>query len=115
MGGFQFHGKFYRTDSLGYMTDFHEWSEDVASHIASMEGVKLTEKHWEIVNFARDYYKQYKIAPQIRILKKALNEKLGVEKSDNKYLYDLFPKGPAAQACKIGGLPVPPGCVDINN
>ena len=71
----------------------------------------MNDEHWEVVNFLRDYYDEYQIAPAIRVLVKALKKTMGKDKGSNKYLYTLFPYGPAKQACKIAGLPKPTGCI----
>ena len=73
----------------------------------------MTEQHWEVVNFLREYYNEYQIAPAVRVLTKAIGKKLGPDKGNSKYLYELFPYGPAKQACKIAGLPKPTGCILI--
>jgi len=73
--------------------------------------VNMTDQHWEVVNFLREYYDEYQIAPAVRVLTKAIGKKLGPEKGNSQYLYDLFPYGTAKQACKIAGLPKPTGCV----
>ncbi len=104
-------GKNYATDEEGYLTNLDEWNEDIGKFIAAEEGVEMTEAHWEVVNFLREYYDEYKIAPMIRILTKAIGKKLGKDKGNTKYLYELYPAGPAKQACKIAGLPKPTGCV----
>ncbi|MBF0333166.1 MAG: TusE/DsrC/DsvC family sulfur relay protein, partial [Alphaproteobacteria bacterium] len=88
-----------------------EWNEDLAGQIAKDEGVAMTSEHWEVVNFLREYYSEYQIAPAVRVLTKAIGKKMGADKGNNKYLYELFPYGPAKQACKIAGLPKPTGCV----
>ncbi len=98
-------------DEDGFLVDMTEWSEDVALALAKTEEVEMTDNHWEVVNFLREYYEEYKIAPMIRILTKALGKKLGKDKGNTKYLYELYPAGPAKQACKIAGLPKPTGCV----
>ena len=72
---------------------------------------ELTENHWEVINFLRSYYEEYQIAPAVRVLTKAIGKKLGKDKGNSKYLYELFPYGPAKQACKYAGLPKPTGCV----
>ena len=104
-------GKQIEVDEDGYIQKLEDWNEDVAKHIAKLEQVDLTPEHWEIINFLRDYYKEYKIAPMIRILTKAIGKAMGPEKGNTKYLYSLFPAGPAKQACKIAGLAKPAGCV----
>jgi tRNA 2-thiouridine synthesizing protein E len=104
-------GKTLATDEEGYLTNLADWSEDVANAIAKAENVEMTQNHWEVVNFLREYYNEYQIAPAVRVLTKAIGKKLGPDKGNSKYLYELFPYGPAKQACKIAGLPKPTGCV----
>ena len=104
-------GKPVETDEEGYIQNIDDWNEDVAKYIAVDEGLEMTDAHWEVVNFLRDYYEEYKIAPMIRILTKAIGKRLGPDKGNTKYLYELYPGGPAKQACKIAGLPKPTGCV----
>lgn len=108
---FKFKGKAIETDHAGYLIHYHDWSEELALHIAEQEGLVMTQPHWEVVNFVRDYYNEFQIAPAIRVLIKAIGKKLGPDKGDSIYLYKLFPHGPAVQACKIAGLPKPTGCV----
>lgn len=108
---YQMNGHTIEADEEGYITDISLWNEDLAALIAEEEEIEMSEEHWEVVNFLRDYYEEYQIAPAIRVLVKAIAKKLGPEKGNNKYLYVLFPYGPAKQACKIAGLPKPTGCV----
>ena len=104
-------GAAIETDEEGYLVNLSDWTEDVAKEIAKTENVDMTENHWEVVNFLRQYYDEYQIAPAVRVLTKAIGKQLGEEKGNSKYLYELFPYGPAKQACKIAGLPKPTGCV----
>ncbi len=104
-------GKTIETDEEGYLVNLSDWSEEVANAIAQQENVEMTPNHWEVVNFLRQYYDEYQIAPAVRVLTKAIGKQLGEEKGNSKYLYELFPYGPAKQACKIAGLPKPTGCV----
>ncbi len=98
-------------DEEGYITDISQWSEDLANTIAEAENIEMSDDHWEVVNFLRDYYEEYQIAPAVRVLTKAVKKSLGPDKGNSKYLYELFPYGPAKQACKIAGLPKPTGCI----
>ena len=99
------------TDEEGYLANLSDWSEDVAGAIAQAEGIDMSDGHWEVVNFLREYYEEFQIAPAVRVLTKAIGKKLGPDKGNSQYLYELFPYGPAKQACKIAGLPKPTGCV----
>ena len=103
-------GKSYETDEEGYLVNLGEWNEDVANFIAKTENVEMSTNHWEVVNFLRNYYEECQIAPTMRVLTKAIGKQLG-PKGNSQYLYELFPYGPAKQACKIAGLPKPTGCV----
>jgi len=92
-------------DEDGFIQEPEQWNEAVAAALAKTEGVdELTEDHWKLVNYLRDYYLEFGIAPMIRKLCKATGFKL-------KYVYELFPSGPAKGACKVAGLPKPTGCV----
>jgi len=111
MASIEVNGKQLDVDEEGYLQNLEDWNMDVANFLAKEEGIDMTENHWEVVNFLREYYEEYKIAPMIRILTKAIGKKLGADKGNTKYLYELYPGGPAKQACKIAGLPKPTGCV----
>jgi tRNA 2-thiouridine synthesizing protein E len=108
---YQYNGSAIEHDEEGYIFDVDIWSKELAGLIAEAEEIEMTDEHWEVVTFLRDYYDEYQIAPAIRVLVKAIKKKFGPEKGNNKYLYELFPYGPAKQACKIAGLPKPTGCV----
>ncbi len=104
-------GQNFATDEEGYLLDISLWSEELAGLIAEGEDIEMGDDHWEVVNFLRNYYEEYQIAPAIRVLTKAVKKTLGPEKGNSQYLYELFPYGPAKQACKIAGLPKPTGCI----
>jgi TusE/DsrC/DsvC family sulfur relay protein len=109
--GIEVNGSTYETDEEGYLVNLADWNEDIALELAKAENVEMTPSHWEVVNFLRGYYDEFQIAPAVRVLTKAIGKQLGPEKGNSKYLYELFPYGPAKQACKIAGLPKPTGCV----
>ncbi len=104
-------GKDLEVDEEGYLVKLSDWSEDVGKAMAAEDGLVLTPNHWEVINFLREYYDEFQIAPAIRVLTKAIGKKLGPEKGSTKYLYELFPYGPAKQACRYAGLPKPTGCI----
>ena len=104
-------GTIYETDEEGYLVNISDWSIEVAEVMAAKDGTKLAKEHWEIIRFLREYFEEYQIAPAVRVLTKAIGKRIGREKGNSKYLYELFPFGPAKQACKYAGLPKPTGCV----
>ena len=104
-------GKSLETDEEGYLSNLSDWEEGAATAMAKEEDIELSDDHWEIINFLREYYESYQVAPAVRILTKAVGKKLGKDKGNSKYLYQLFPYGPGKQACKFAGLPKPTGCV----
>ena len=111
MSSIEANGKTYETDEEGYLADLNTWDKDVAVVMAQIDDCELTESHWEVINFLREYYEEYQIAPAVRVLTKAVGKKLGKDKGNSKYLYGLFPYGPGKQACRYAGLPKPTGCV----
>ncbi len=108
---YDYNGAVVEADEEGYIQDISLWTRELAELIARAENIEMTGDHWEVVNFLRDYYEEYQIAPAVRILTKAIKKSLGPDKGNSKYLYELFPYGPAKQACKIAGLPKPTGCI----
>ena len=104
-------GKTLETDEEGYLENRDEWVPECAGIMAKIDDCELSDSHWEVINFLREYYEEYQIAPAVRVLTKAIGKKLGKDKGNSKYLYELFPYGPGKQACKYAGLPKPTGCV----
>ncbi len=92
-------------DTEGFLTNSEQWNEQIAEAIAKANGIaELTDRHWLVVRFMRDRYLTTGSAPSIR----SLGKESGVPV---KELYQLFPKGPAKLAAKIGGIPKPKGCI----
>jgi TusE/DsrC/DsvC family sulfur relay protein len=92
-------------DPEGFLVNAADWNDDVARAIAAENGIpELTDRHWLVVRFMRDTYLSTGQAPSIR----SLGKESGVP---IKELYQLFPKGPAKLAAKIGGIPKPRGCI----
>ena len=92
-------------DAEGFLTDPEQWNETIADAIARENGIpELTDRHWLVVTFMRERYLATGTAPSIR----ALGKESGVP---IKELYQIFPKGPAKLAARIGGIPKPKGCI----
>ena len=92
-------------DAEGFLQKPEQWTADIAREIANENGiVELSDKHWQVVKFMRDAFLTTGAAPTIRTLGKESGVSI-------KELYQLFPKGPAKLAAKIGGIPKPHGCI----
>jgi len=92
-------------DAEGFLQKPEQWNEDLALEIARVNGIPdLNERHWMVIRFMRDTYLRTGTAPTIRTLGKDSGVPI-------KELYQLFPKGPAKLAAKIGGIPKPKGCI----
>ncbi|HQA07173.1 MAG TPA: TusE/DsrC/DsvC family sulfur relay protein [Syntrophomonadaceae bacterium] len=91
-------------DEDGFLDNAADWDEEVAAVLAQTEEVELTEEHWKIINYLRQYYADFGVAPMVRKLLKDTGK-------TQAEIYDLFPSGPGKGACKIAGLPKPTGCV----
>ena len=105
MATIELNGKTYQVDEDGFLEDPAIWNEAVASDFATTEGVdSLTDGHWKVINYIRNYYLEFGIAPMVRKVCKETGYKLSE-------IYQLFPSGPAKGACKLAGLPKPTGCV----
>ncbi len=99
-------GEDHETDAEGYLLE-PVMDDEAARVIAAAEGIELTDAHWEVINYMRDEYREHGHTPNFRNMLKGFSEiHPGV---DSKYLYDLFPIGPAKQAVKVAGLPQPLG------
>ncbi|MEI4259731.1 MAG: TusE/DsrC/DsvC family sulfur relay protein [Candidatus Dasytiphilus stammeri] len=98
-------------DNEGFLKNCDDWNESVAKLIALEEGIDLSADHWEIVHLIRTFYINFNTVPSVYILVKAISRKFGKDKGNSRYLFRLFPKGPARQAAKIAGLPKPVRCL----
>jgi TusE/DsrC/DsvC family sulfur relay protein len=98
-------GKPVEVDAEGFLEKPEQWTKEMGVEIARAAGIeKLTERHWQVIDFMRKTYLETGSAPSMRALGKTSGVAI-------KELYELFPKGPAKLAAKIGGIPKPRGCV----
>lgn len=100
-----------KTDAEGYLLNLQDWNTSVATEMAAIDKLTLTADHWTVINFLREFYRQYKIIPAMRVVIKELKNKLSQEKDNSSYLQQLFPSGFFKQGCKIAGLPKPTRCI----
>ena len=104
-------GREIETDAEGYLATLDDWSEEVAQFLAERDQLALAEEHWQVVRWIREYYAENGTAPNLRVMSKLIGGALGEQFGDKKYLFDLFPYGPAKQAARYAGMPKPTGCV----
>jgi tRNA 2-thiouridine synthesizing protein E len=104
--GYTVAGKEVETDDDGYLLE-PDYGDEIVNIIAAAEGIELTPKHWEVVKYMRDQYREHGHTPNFRNMLKGVNEFW--PEADSKALYDLFPTGPAKQGAKVAGLPQPYG------
>ena len=94
-------------DFEGYLVDPAQWNEHVAEELARQERIALTDEHWAVIRFMREYYEQHHIAPDARHVMKHLAGVRGAGKAGRNDLFVLFPYGYVKQACKIAGMRKP--------
>lgn len=99
------------TDHEGFLLNLDNWDEATATEIARLEGIELSEDHWEIIHLLRSFYQEYQVSPAMRIFVKQVKNQLGSDKGNSLYLLKLFPESPAKLASKIAGLPKPTNCL----
>jgi tRNA 2-thiouridine synthesizing protein E len=104
---YEYNGTSIETNDNGYLINHEEWNEDVAKIIAEAEGIELSEKAWDIINYLREEYfnnggNQPNERNMVKYFKGGWSD---LDKVDTKALYVHFPMGPAKQAGKIAGLP----------
>lgn len=96
----------------GFLENASEWTPRAARTIAQEANLNLSEKHWEIIEFLRNFYEEHEMSPPSnRLFVKAVKEALGEDKGNSIYLMQLFPGTPAKTACRIAGLPRPTNCL----
>ncbi|MDD5248113.1 MAG: TusE/DsrC/DsvC family sulfur relay protein [Rhodocyclaceae bacterium] len=94
-------------DSEGYLVDPMEWDEQAAVVLAKSENIDLESEHWIVIRFMRSYYDEHQIAPDARHAIKHLEQAVGAGARNR--LFELFPFGYVAQACRIAGMRRPRG------
>lgn len=101
----EFNNQSIETTATGYLVNVEDWSKGLAEKIAEDEGVELSERHWNLIDFLRDeFISNGGNQPNTRNIVKAMSAKWG-EKIGQKEIYNLFPKDPSKQGGRIAGLP----------
>ena len=105
-------GQIIQLSEAGWMEDLSEWTEEIAKKIADeVEQCDLTEESWDIINLTREMFYENNQVAEPRKFMKAMKKKFGKDRSTNKYIFSLFPRGGLIKSAnKIAGLPRPKGC-----
>jgi tRNA 2-thiouridine synthesizing protein E len=98
-------------EAAAFLSDLEPWSEDWARRQAEAEGLELTEQHLDALCWLRDQHATCGPAPNARTLLRAMEDSFRFA-GGRRYLYDLFPRGPISQGCRLAGLPIPSGNAD---
>ena len=93
-----------KTDSEGYLIDPSQWDEALAENLARAEGITLTDEHWLVLRFMRQWLDEHQLIPDARHVMKYLSQQTGAGRNR---LFELFPYGYVQQACKIAGMKRP--------
>lgn len=91
-------------DDEGYMVDPNAWTPEIGAAIAENIDLELTDRHWVVINFARQEFETNGEPPTLRRITKQTDV-------NTKELYQLFPGGPAKKAAMVSGLGKPTGCI----
>jgi TusE/DsrC/DsvC family sulfur relay protein len=96
-------GQSIEVNDEGYMVDASQWTKEVAVELAKEEGIELTDKHYEVLEFLRNANEKGETLTIRRVGKSGI--------VDIKGLYQLFPGGPLKYSSKFAGIPKPASCV----
>lgn len=106
-------GNMVQLSEAGWLEDLSEWTPEIGVKIATdVEGIaELTEEHWDIINLTRAYFNEHNLVAEPRKFMKLMKKEFGKDRSSNKYIFSLFPKGGLIKSAnKVAGLPRPKGC-----
>mgnify|MGYP000443690400 CR=1 FL=1 len=93
-----------RLNAEGFFEDPSQWTREMATEMATADGLTLSDKHWQVIDFMRREFLEKGTGPTVRVLGKASGVSI-------KELYQLFPTGPAKTAARLAGIPKPKGCI----
>lgn len=95
-----------RFNQKGFMADFSDWNRELAAALATEQGLELSDCHWAVIEFLRDYYAFHEMPPTPKVIIRELGQRLSPHTPCTKRkLEGLFPDGGCKQACQIAGLP----------
>jgi TusE/DsrC/DsvC family sulfur relay protein len=98
-----YNGHQVEVNDEGYMLDSDQWTRNIAIAIAKEEGLELSDKHFKVIDYIREKYRDGEALSLRRIGKSGI--------VDIKEFYQLFPGVPLKKATRIAGVPKPASCV----
>jgi TusE/DsrC/DsvC family sulfur relay protein len=100
------HGREASFNKHGFLARFEDWDDEFARTLARDEGLKLTDCHWTVIEFLREYYAFHEIPPSPKVIIKGIGDQVSKHAPCTKKTLDaLFPDGGCKQACRLAGLP----------
>lgn len=110
---FTSNGELERCDLQGHLMELEHWSPLVANRLAEADGLTLGEEHWQVIYYLREHFRLLGPDWTARRVTQGLGRDFA-EVGGRRYLYQLFPRGPLAQGCRLAGLPVPHGTLNAS-
>jgi len=89
----------------GFMMDFDEWDDEIANALAAVDDLELTDDHWTVISFIRDFFGEYEITPSLTAVIKAVGDSINGQDGVANIIDQLFPQDGYNQACRLAGLP----------
>lgn len=97
-------------DGEGYLLDLDAWSEDFVHARAEQEELELTDEHWEVIYYIREFHDNHGVQAPVRDMIKHFKSVWGKDKGNTRYLHEIFPKGgPQKQGNRLAGVRKPKG------
>ena len=92
-------------DEDGFLKVMSEWNRSMVEELAAKHDIgPLTDEHWQVIEYVKDYYQTYGTGPPVVKIGKTTG-------LHAKEICQLFPCGVVKGAYRLAGLPRPPGCV----
>jgi len=91
----------------GFLVHTDEWSVAIAEYIAKGDGLEMTSFHWEVVNFLREYYRLYQIAPMVKVITREIGKKFGVKKAIPNICLSSFQAAPRSRPARLRVFQIP--------
>lgn len=89
------------------------WNRNKSEKLAICEGIRLTDQHWDVIDYLRKLYLKQGLPRFARTTARALNRQFAAQ-GGSKYLYRLFAGGPVTQGSRLANLRTPANATDVS-